>query len=672
MSNKKQKTKPQLAVPEQEVPGNSFNIDRALGLIVFVLAFLLYINIINHDYALDDVACIQQNKFTKQGFAGIPKMLTTFYWQGYWDQNSGVYRPLSMITFAIEYQFFKDNPHVSHFISVLLYALTAVLLFRVLRQLFLKYSVVLPFAITLLFVAHPLHTEVVANIKSRDELLCFVFFLLTLSNILNYFKTKLNKHLMWALVCYFLSIFSKEGALVYLGIIPLTLYFFTDADNKKIIRTTLQLGAVALALIAVHQYVISHGPPTHAYSYHDNALVAAPTIASRLATAVFILGYYLKLLFIPHPLSYDYSFNQFPATGFGNLFVLLSLAIHIGLLVYTYKSFKRKNIYAYVILFYFIGMSMVANVFMLIGATMADRLLYAPSLAFCIAVVWFILNYTKSELREKTFSSLSNFYKNYSKPLLIIIAIVAGFSFKTVTRNTDWQDNFSLFAKDVKASPGSSRTHYNYGTELMFRKAFNENDSLKKMQVLDEVITELETSAHIDSIDPGTYLNLSTACYQRKNYLRAAQTAALAVKYNPEDGKAYSTLGNSYYRMGNYDLAIENLKMAIAKGFGEQEAYNTIGVSYFGKKDYMNAIEAFKKSTEMNPKDITALNNLGSGYGLTGNYNMAIETFRKSYAVDPTNKTTVYYLALTYQNAKDTANARAFTQLYHKLNGGNK
>lgn len=668
MNKKKQKAKAQQhsSISTPELATGSFKINRILGLILFVFSFLIYSNTINHDYALDDVACIQQNKFTKMGFAGIPSMLKTFYWQGYWDQNSGVYRPLSMITFAVEYQFFKDNPHVSHFISVLLYALTIVLLFHVLRLLFTDGSVIFPFAVTLLFAAHPAHTEVVANIKSRDELLCFIFFLFTLSNILLYIQKNLNKNLILALVCFFLSLFSKEGALVYLGIIPLTLYFFTTADNKKIIRITVQLGAVALAFIALHEYVISHGPPTHTYSYHDNALVAAPNPASRLATAILILGYYLKLLFIPHPLSYDYSFNQFPATGFGNPVVLLSLFIHMGLLIYALRSFKLKTMYAYIILFYLTGMSMVSNVFMLIGATMADRMLYSPSLAFSIGVAWFILSYTKSDLKEKTFLSFTGFYKSNSKPLLMILVIVLAFSAKVFTRNGDWENNFTLFAKDVKASPGSSRTHYNYGTELMFRKAFTENDSLKKMGILDDVIKELEISARIDSIDPGTYLNLSTAYYQRKNYLKAIETASLATRYNPNDGKAYSTLGNSYYRIGNYDLAIESLRSAIAKGFGEQEAYNTIGVSYFGKKDYLNAIEAFKKSTEINPKDITALNNLGSAYGLTGNYNMAIETFRKSHAVDSLNKTTLYYLAITYQNVKDTANARIFTAKYKK------
>jgi Flp pilus assembly protein TadD len=648
--------------------GYLFNINSLLGFTLFCVAFAIYLNSINHGYALDDVAVIQQNKFTKQGIAGIPSLLKTFYWQGYWDQNAGLYRPLSMISFALEYQFFKDKPIISHFINVLLYAITAILVFHFLRKLFEKQSVVLPYMITLLFVTHPTHTEVVANIKSRDELLCFIFFLLTMINMLSFVKKQIKRNLYAALVCYFLSLLSKEGALVFLGIFPITLYFFTDAGVKKIIDCTLQLAVVSLVFILIHQYVISHGPTRIAYSYHDNALISSANLPDRIATAILICGYYLKLLFLPHPLSYDYSFNQFPVTSFSNLLVLLILFIHIGLLVYAYKFFKEKNLYAFTILFYLISMSMVSNIFMLIGTTMADRLLYVPSLAFCMAVTWFIIKSSKVDIsvRTREFTSLKDFYRTYSRPLLIVLIVSTCFSFKTISRNNDWTDNFTLFSKDVKSSAGSSRTHYNYGTELMFKKAFVENDSLKKNLILDKVIAELEIAAKIDSIDPGTYLNLSTACYQRKNYLKAIKYASLATKYNPADGKGYTTLGNSYYRTGKYEQAIENLKKSIERGFGEQEAYNTIGVSYFGLKDYIGAIKAFNKSVELKPIDITALNNLGSAYGLSGNFKMSIETFRKSYSIDSSNRQTLYYMALTYQNMKDIKNAEIFTKKYQR------
>src|ERR1017187_6894499 len=94
-----------------------------LGIIVSIFGFLLYMNTIGNDYALDDVAVITKNKFVQNGFNGIPTILHTFYWQGYWDLNAGLYRPLSLILFAIEWQIFPDAPHIYHFINVVLFAI---------------------------------------------------------------------------------------------------------------------------------------------------------------------------------------------------------------------------------------------------------------------------------------------------------------------------------------------------------------------------------------------------------------------------------------------------------------------------------------------------------------------------------------------------------------------
>src|SRR5437660_273353 len=71
------------------------NTPLILSLLLAGLSILLYANTISHHYALDDVAVVYQNKYTTHGFAGIGKMLTTFYWQGYWEFNAGLYRPLS-------------------------------------------------------------------------------------------------------------------------------------------------------------------------------------------------------------------------------------------------------------------------------------------------------------------------------------------------------------------------------------------------------------------------------------------------------------------------------------------------------------------------------------------------------------------------------------------------
>ena len=94
-----------------------------LAVISALVGFLLYANTIKHDYVLDDVGAITGNEYVMDGIKGIPKILSVGMWH-FDNVNLGYYRPLSMITFAIENQFFPKNPHVSHLGNVLLYAIT--------------------------------------------------------------------------------------------------------------------------------------------------------------------------------------------------------------------------------------------------------------------------------------------------------------------------------------------------------------------------------------------------------------------------------------------------------------------------------------------------------------------------------------------------------------------
>ena len=97
------------------------------------------------------------------GARGIPEIFTSRYIES--NQQNFEYRPMVLTTFAIEYQFFGSNPQISHFVNVSIYALTCVLLFVILFGLLSSYHFIFPLLITFLFIAHPIHTEVVNNLK---------------------------------------------------------------------------------------------------------------------------------------------------------------------------------------------------------------------------------------------------------------------------------------------------------------------------------------------------------------------------------------------------------------------------------------------------------------------------------------------------------------------------
>ncbi len=204
---------------------NLTQLKKYLGLLLAAIAFLLYANTLNHDYTVDDGTVMQNNKIVKKGVSAIPEIFTTAYRKGFWDRNESLYRPLSVAMFAVEWQIAPENPSIGHWVNVLLYVLTAWVLFRFLVNLF-KDDWLFAFIATLIYVIHPIHTEVVANIKSRDEILCFLFLILSFNSFLKFLDRAKPFYALGVLFYFILSLLSKESSVTAIAIFPLIAYFF--------------------------------------------------------------------------------------------------------------------------------------------------------------------------------------------------------------------------------------------------------------------------------------------------------------------------------------------------------------------------------------------------------------------------------------------------------------
>jgi tetratricopeptide (TPR) repeat protein len=212
--------------------------------IVFAFSALLYVNTIPNGYNMDDELVTINHRLTSKGWSAIPDILTEPYYKdklGY----SYEYRPVVLISFAIEHELFGESAQVGHFFNVLLYALLCVLLLKVLSLLLSTYSPLIPFLITILFAAHPIHTEVVASIKNRDELLAVMFGLMAWWSAIKMVNSKRWSWLVGVFVAYFVSLYAKQSTSVLLLFIPLSIVFFRTA---KIGSVALIYGAMAIAL----------------------------------------------------------------------------------------------------------------------------------------------------------------------------------------------------------------------------------------------------------------------------------------------------------------------------------------------------------------------------------------------------------------------------------------
>ena len=295
-------------------PGTSIYTQGLLCLVVAVLAVLLYAGSYGHDYAYDDLAVVKENRFVQKGLGGINDILHTQYFEGYDpNTNARAYRPVSLITYALEYEYFGLNPRVHHLVNILLYALTAIVLLLALFRMLRAYHYVLPFLTTLLFVVHPVHVDVVANIKSRDELIGFLCF----STALLFLLKDLDGPALWkkltSYVFFFLALASKESLLTTLACIPLVLYFFREFNWGRIGKITLPYAGIFLLFLLIRASVIGTAEENSSpITYLDNPMLAATNIGERIGTNIYTMGMYLQTLIFPYRLSCDYSYNSIP------------------------------------------------------------------------------------------------------------------------------------------------------------------------------------------------------------------------------------------------------------------------------------------------------------------------------------------------------------------------
>src|ERR1035437_4506013 len=322
--------------------------------LAFVISFLIYANTIRHEYALDDLVSITQNAHTLQGFAGIGKLLSKDSFDGYTSYvnlvSGGRYRPLALISFAVEIGIWGKNiPHISHFGNVLLFALSMSLLFMTCYRFIFKGKLLASAFTCLVFIIHPLHTEVVANIKSRDEILSLLFSLGALYFLMDYLREKKNIFLL-ALsgLSFFLAMMSKENAVLFIVFIPLLLYYFYDVSLKTALKESWLLITMLVLFLVIRISI------TGAHSNPQNEILNAPYLWAKpeeaFATKTYILLRCLVLLIFPHPLSCLYTWNAIPYITPIDIRFIVAFIVYAGIIYWGIKGYFKKNPLSFFIL----------------------------------------------------------------------------------------------------------------------------------------------------------------------------------------------------------------------------------------------------------------------------------------------------------------------------------
>jgi len=621
---KKQKTKKRTGLVDgKEVLLSPLNNDKIFvfgnfkiqAIVIIIIGLIFYSNSFFNEYALDDGIVIEKNEYVQQGFRGIPKILSTDAYDSFYRSmnakqqlSGGRYRPLSIVTFAIEQQLFgseakdkslTDIATIRHILNVIFYILSIVVLLYFLQTYVFKDTPLVAFITCFIFLIHPIHTEVIANVKSRDEILSFLFMILTFIAVFRYRETKKIAQLFYGLLFYFLAFLSKEYAITLLVLIPMLLYIVKKYTLKESLVATIPFFMVAGVYLLIRLSIVGVGSTTVNPDVLNNPFKFA-TSTEKWATRIEILARYLKLLFYPHPLSSDYSYNTIPYVNFSNVWVGLSILIHLIMIISTIVLFFKRNILSFALAFYLLHLMLISNLLMDIGATMGERLVYHSSFGFAIILAVFI-----NSLLEKVTAPGLKKVAGITFAFLICTWCAA----KVIKRNAQWKNDDTLFIADAETVPNSALVNGNAGKAYITMSDMPENKP-REMELVKKAIEHLSKAISIHKEYVNGYLNIGVAYFKLKEYEKARANWDIAKSIYPNNPfliSVYPMLGTAYY---NQAMTIgsqkpEEAKKLIEKAIEVDPAnarywYDLGGANYM-LRDYEKARTAWLKAVELKP-----------------------------------------------------------------------
>ena len=648
----------------------------------FLGAFLLYVNTLGHEYTIDDLIVVEKNKLTQEGISAIPEIFSHSYLFGYDGREDESYRPLVLTTFALERDLFDASPFASHLVQVLLYGLTILILFKLLLQLFGENKSHLAAIVALLFMLHPIHTEVVANVKSRDELLCALFLFTALLHFHKWLRNKERINLIFSAFFYFLATLSKETAVPAVILFPAIIWFFEKGSLSQTVRGSLfmilPLGVYALLRTVVLSDVLIKDPIDPV----ANSLVLAEGASELISTNLGVFTKYVQLAVFPVQMSWDYSISHFPLTGFSNVSAVVGLLILGGLLFLLFYGAVRRSIVGFGALIFVATFAITSNFFFLINCVLGERFLFIPVLGVLLIAVVFM-----DELIRK-----KNNLKKMALTILVLFSLY--FGIRTILRNADWKNNISIYEAGVSVVPNSVKTQFNLGTEYLEQGLSSSNAQLKT-EWFTKSIEHFDHARNIYSKYANVYENmifvygemskLHSDTLARKQLLLKGRDLALysldtlqlkktslsqnasfvlteliAIEKNSDLREVYlkellqvirkkqdytaDDLHNEMYALFELNKTSELISLIEKKGpnFPEKAGLvSELSKQYFNRQDFVSSLKILDVYLIMMPEDLSSLSNKGMLLEILGKKQEAILVYEQVLSRDPNNAHTL-------------------------------
>ena len=650
---------------EKHIIRNFFGNNRLIVIFFILLSLLLYGNSIFHDYTVDDAYVTGKNQQVAQGIKAIPEIFVSRYFN-MGKKNMYEYRPIVKITYAIENDIFGTSPYVNHFFNILYYAANCILIFFILRKILKKYNVLFPFLVTLLFLVHPIHTEVVNSLKNRDEILSFSGCLLCLYYFIRYVESQKTGYIIAGILFFWMALLSKSSAVAFMVIIPLIIWTFYDSSLKKLFFVFLILTAAYYVFRYVPKLYLPE--PYREKVFYENPLVFEKDMMIRLGSSLYVLLFYLKLLFIPHPLIYYYGYDMIPVTGMSNIWAITGLLLYGSMFVYAVIKFRTKDHLSMTILFFLIVMAMYSNMVKPAMGIVAERFMYIASLPFLMIVVYLLFKMVKIDPQDESIRKVK-----ISKLVAIIILILIPYSLKVVARNTSWKDNNTLVTNDIKYAGDSFIVNKAFAKELT-----NELKEVKSQEEyqdkIDSIIYYFTRASEIYPDIFDTWSALGQIYLGMKDFEKALPYFQKATELEPDKfSYNFYNLAQCYQGLNIDSMAVKNYLRGI-EIFPEDRGYYQLAFSYSKMGNYFDAITALKKALALNPDYGPAIFSLGYSHEKlipvdvkVDHFSKAMEYYNKMLSIDKDSYSSAEGLSRLYDMTGNKKDASYYTWLASQM-----
>jgi protein O-mannosyl-transferase len=569
----------------------------------------------------DDNDYIRENTYVKSGLT----------WQSVtWAFTSGRasnWHPLTWLSHMVDIELFGLNPLGHHLHNLLLHTASTVLLFWL---LYIMTGSVWPSAFTaMVFGIHPLRVESVAWAAERKDVLCMLFFMLTVAAYLYYVKRGSIGRYMLVMLCFALGLMAKPMlvtlpiVLLLLDIWPLkrTQNFIDKRNPQKQTMSFLNLIAekIPLLLLVMTSCIVTYTVQKAGGSVNDISL------QTRIVNALFSYLAYLGKIFWPHNLAALYPFPVGPyplwkpVAGSILLFVLSGIAVYY----YSRKSWLFTGWFWYVVtLIPTIGLIQVGN------QAMADRYTYLPSIGIVIMLSWSVVQ-VSAKWRHQTL-------------IIGTLTIVAAIAMITTTRHQlrFWKDDVSLFEHALAVTENNAVMQNNLGGT--FWKQGKEAQAFEHIQKALQLVPAF----------PDANINMAAILFKRKDYDKAMDCLYKALKANPDSFQANNNLALVLIELKRYDQAARYLLTALKNTEDNADIYYNMGIVLGAQKKTDEAADAYEQAIKLDHNHYEAMNELGAIKYKQGLLDEAVGYFRQCVQRDPNYVKAYSNLGLALQKQK--------------------